>query len=261
MKKLLLTLLLAFAAGHAPAALAEEEIKLDHILIDRSADVRALQHGAQIFVNYCLNCHGAASMRYNRLHDIGLTDEQIKASLLFTGDKVGDMMTIALTKKDAKAWFGAAPPDLSVIARSKSSELGSGADWLYTYLRSFYRDDSRPTGWNNTVFPNVGMPHVLYELQGTQRLVPVKAEGKPEGEAKGEKAEHVPMVLELEKTGTLTKLQYDETVADLVGYLVWMGEPEAAHRKQLGVLVLIFLSLLLLPCAWWLHHVYWKDIH
>ncbi|HEX4326251.1 MAG TPA: cytochrome c1 [Burkholderiales bacterium] len=257
MKKLLLTFLLACAAAHAPAALAEEEIKLDHILIDRSTDVQALQHGAQIFVNYCLNCHSAVSMRYNRLHDIGLTDEQIKASLLFSGDKVGDLMTISLTKKDGKAWFGAAPPDLSVIARAKSSELGSGADWLYTYLRSFYLDPSRPTGWNNTLFPNVGMPHVLYELQGSQRAVYKEEKDEHEEGKTVRKFEG----FELEKPGMLSKLQYDEAVADLVSYLVWMGEPEAAHRKQLGVLVLIFLSLLLLPCAWWLHHVYWKDIH
>lgn len=250
MKKLLLTLALAFCA----AAHAEEGIKLEHVE-DRSSNVQALQHGAQLFVNYCLNCHSASSMRYNRLHDIGLTDEQIKANLLFTGEKTGDMMTIALTKKDGKAWFGAAPPDLSVIARAKASELGSGPDWLYTYLRSFYADPSRPTGWNNTVFPNVGMPHVLYELQGTQRAV-YKEEKGEDG-----KMEKVFDGFELEKPGSLSKLEYDNAVADLVGYLVWMGEPAATERKQLGVLVLIFLGLLLLPCAWWLHHAYWKNVH
>jgi len=257
MKKLLSTLLLALLPALPIAAFAAEGgPALDHVQ-DRSNDVQALQRGAKLFVNYCLNCHGAQSMRYNRLQDIGLTDEQIKSSLLFTGDKVGDMMTVALTRKDAKEWFGAAPPDLSVIARAKSSEAGSGADWLYTYLRTFYRDPERPTGWNNLVFPNVGMPHVLYEMQGEQRAIFVKEkdpheEGKTITKFEG---------FELVKPGKLTKLDYDNAVADLVAYLVWMGEPEAAHRKQLGILVLLFLGLLLLPCAWWLKHVYWKDMH
>jgi len=261
MKKLLSTLLLALVAavttGAATAALANEEgLHLDHAP-DRSTNVQALQNGAKLFVNNCLNCHSAQSMRYNRLKDIGLTDEQIKGNLLFTGEKVGDMMTVAMTKKDAKEWFGAAPPDLSVIARAKSSEAGSGADWLYTYLRTFYRDDARPTGWNNIVFPNVGMPHVLYELQGEQRAVYVNEKDPHEAGKTVRKFEG----FELEKAGKLSKLEYDSAVADLVGYLVWMGEPEAAHRKQLGILVLIFLGLFLLPCAWWLHHAYWKNIH
>lgn len=257
MKKLISTLLLALAAAVAGPAFANEEgVHLDHAP-DRSTNVQSLQNGAKLFVNYCLNCHGAASMRYNRLKDIGLTEEQIKANLLFTADKVGETMNVSLTKKDGKDWFGASPPDLSVIARSKSSEAGTGADWLYTYLRTFYRDSDRPTGWNNLVFPNVGMPHVLYELQGQQKAVFVQekdphAEGKMVTKFEG---------FELEKAGSLSKLEYDNAVADLVGFLVWMGEPEAAHRKQLGILVLLFLGLLLLPCAWWLHHVYWKDIH
>jgi ubiquinol-cytochrome c reductase cytochrome c1 subunit len=257
MKKLLSALLIALlpALGTAVAQ-AQEGPHLDHVE-DRSTDLPALQHGAKLFVNYCLNCHAAQSMRYNRLHDIGLTDEQIKANLLFSADKVGDMMTVALTKKDGKAWFGAAPPDLSVIARSKSSEAGSGADWLYTYLRTFYRDSDRPTGWNNLVYPNVAMPHVLYELQGEQRAVFVD-EKDPHEEGKTERRFDS---FEIDKPGKLTKLEYDNAVTDLVAYLVWMGEPEAAHRKQLGVLVLIFLSLFMLPCAWWLKQSYWKGIH
>ena len=255
---LLSTLLIAACAALLPmlAVANEEGVHLDSAP-DRSTNVQALQNGARLFVNYCLNCHSATSMRYNRLKDIGLTDEQIKSNLLFTADKVGETMNIALTKQDGKAWFGAAPPDLSVIARAKSSEAGSGADWLYTYLRTFYRDSERPTGWNNLVFPNVGMPHVLYELQGEQRAKFVQEKnphepGKTETKFEG---------FELEKAGKLSKLEYDNAVADLVGYLVWMGEPEAAHRKQLGILVLIFLGLFLLPCAWLLHHAYWKNIH
>ncbi|MDP9109703.1 MAG: cytochrome c1, partial [Pseudomonadota bacterium] len=138
---------------------------LDHAP-DRSTNLSSLQNGAKLFVNYCLNCHSAASMRYNRLRDIGLNEDQIKANLLFASDKVGDLMKVSMTAKDGKEWFGAAPPDLSVIARAKSSEAGSGADYLYTYLRTFYKDDNRPTGWNNLVYPNVAMPHVLWQLQG-----------------------------------------------------------------------------------------------
>jgi ubiquinol-cytochrome c reductase cytochrome c1 subunit len=257
MKKLISTLLLALAAAVAGPALANEGgVHLDRAP-DRSTNVQSLQNGAKLFVNYCLNCHGAASMRYNRLKDIGLTEEQIKANLLFTADKVGETMTVSMTKKDGKDWFGASPPDLSVIARSKSSEAGTGADWLYTYLRTFYRDSERPTGWNNLVFPNVGMPHVLYELQGQQKAVFVQEKDPHEAGKTVTKFEG----FEVEKAGSLSKLEYDNAVADLVGFLVWMGEPEAAHRKQLGILVLLFLGLLLLPCAWWLHHVYWKDIH
>lgn len=258
MKKSISTLLLAACAALLPALASanEEGVRLDRVQ-DHSANMQSLQNGAKLFVNYCLNCHGAQSMRYNRLKDIGLTDEQIKNNLLFTADKVGETMTTALTKADGKAWFGAAPPDLSVIARAKSSEAGSGADWLYTYLRTFYRDSERPTGWNNIVFPNVGMPHVLYELQGEQKPVFVNEKDPHDASKTVKKFEGFEQV----KPGKLTKLQYDEAVTDLVAYLVWMGEPEAAHRKQLGMLVLIFLTLFMLPCAWWLKHSYWKNIH
>ncbi len=163
---------LVVALSFCGAAFAQEGGPAwDKFPTERLTDQAALQHGAKLFVNYCLNCHQAAYMRYNRLHDIGLTDDQIKSSLLFTGDKVGDLMKTPLDPKDAKAFFGIVPPDLSVITRSRSGPMGSGADYVYTYLRSFYRDETRPTGWNNRVFPNVGMPHVLWELQGTQRAV------------------------------------------------------------------------------------------
>ena len=267
MKKILIKLprslaamaaLAALAAfGTAPAFAAESSVKLDRAPMDKATDVQALQRGAKLFVNYCLNCHSAQSMRYNRMKDIGLTEEQIKTNLLFTGEKVGEMMTVSMTKKDGKEWFGAAPPDLSVIARSKASGDGSGADWLYTYLRSFYRDSSRETGWNNTVFQNVGMPHVLWELQGEQRAVFAKV---PDAHDKTKMVE-VFEGFEIAKPGMLNKLDYDRSIGDLVGFLVWMGEPDAAFRKQLGVLVLIFLGVFMLPCAWLLNRAYWKDIH
>ncbi len=236
MKKLLLAFLcaplLAFAAG--------AELHLDKAP-DRSRDYAALQNGAKLFINYCLNCHSASYFRYNRLTDIGLTDAQIKDNLLFTADKIGETMTIAMRRAEAKQWFGAAPPDLTVIARARASEFGSGGDWLYTYLRGFYRDDARPTGWNNTVFPNVGMPHVLWELQGEQVM----------------DADHK---LSLAKPGRVKPEEFDVMVGDLVGFLTHMGEPIANFRKQLGVIVLISLAVLFV-FTYALKREYWKDIH
>jgi ubiquinol-cytochrome c reductase cytochrome c1 subunit len=236
MKKLFIALLcaplLAFASG--------AELHLDKAP-SKANDLPALQHGAKIFVNYCLNCHSASYLRYNRLQDIGLTEDQIRTSLLFTADKVGEPMTIAMQRADGKAWFGAPPPDLTVIARARSSEFGSGADWLYTYLRGFYRDEARPTGWNNVVFANVGMPHVLWELQGEQQMGP----------------DHK---LKLVKPGKLKPEEFDATVADLVGFIHWMGEPMAEFRKSLGVIVLIALAVLFV-FAYALKREYWKDIH
>ena len=236
MKKLFLALLfaplLAFAAG--------AELHLDKAP-NKANDMAALQHGAKLFVNYCLNCHSASYLRYNRLNDIGLTEEQIKGNLLFTAEKTGETMTIAMQRADAKLWFGAPPPGLTVIARARSSEFGSGADWLYTYLRGFYRDNARPTGWNNVVFANVGMPHVLWELQGEQVMG----------------ADHK---LQLAKPGKMKPAEYDAAVADLVAFLNWMGEPMAEFRKNLGVIVLIALALLFV-FAYALKREYWKDIH
>jgi len=236
MKKLLLSLLMVPALAWAAGA----ELHLDKAP-DRSRDTAALQHGAKIFINYCLNCHSASYMRYNRLQDLGLNDEQIKANLLFTAEKVGEPMRIAMQRDEAKQWFGAPPPDLTVIARARASEFGSGADWLYTYLRAFYRDDARPTGWNNVVFENVGMPHILWELQGEQEMG----------------ADHK---LQLVKPGKLKPEEYDALVADLVGFLKYMGEPVGEFRKSLGVGVLVALAILFV-LSYALKREYWKDIH
>lgn len=235
----------------ALALAAGDHLKLDRAPINEE-DQASLQRGARHFVNYCLNCHNAGYMRYNRLEDIGLTKQQILDNLVFTGVKVGDLMKVAMDPKDAKSWFGATPPDLSVIARSRASEAGSGADWLYTYLRSFYRDAERPTGWNNTVYPNVGMPHALWELQGEQVLAEHKVRG--DGYMKTE------MALKLDRPGKLSKAEYDEMVADLVNYLVFMGEPVRADRKTMGMLVLIALGLLFI-LVYALKKEYWKDVH
>jgi len=225
------------------AALASEEMKLERAPID-PRDAVSIQRGAQVFVNYCLNCHSAEAMRYNRLEDLGLTEQQIKDNLMFATDKVGDTMAVAMRGGDAKTWFGVAPPDLSVIARAR------GADWLYTYLRSFYRDESRNTGWNNLVFPNVGMPHVLYELQGEQVLTS-QAGPKRTADVKN---------LELETPGKLSPAEYDKRVADLVNYLVFMSEPARETRVRIGYAVLIFLGVLFVP-VYLLKKEYWKDVH
>lgn len=247
LKKLFAVLLLAPALAFA----AGDHIKLDRAPIDMS-DQASLQRGARHFANYCMNCHSASYMRYNRLRDIGLTEQQILDNLVFTGVKVGDLMKAAMDPKDAKNWFGVAPPELSLIARSRASADGSGADWLYTYLRSFHRDAERPTGWNNTIFPNVGMPHVLWELQGEQVLAERKVQG-----AGFEKTEHV---LKLDKPGKLSPVEYDRMAADLVNYLVYVAEPARADRTTIGMFVLIALGLLFV-LAYALKKEYWKDVH
>jgi ubiquinol-cytochrome c reductase cytochrome c1 subunit len=251
---LLKKLIAAIALVPVFALANEGGFPLDHAP-DRSNEVVALQNGAKIFVNYCLNCHSASSMRYNRLRDIGLSDEQIKTNLLFTTDKVGDLMKTSLSANDAKEWFGKAPPDLSVIARAKSSEAGTGPDWLYTYMRTFYKDETRPTGWNNLVFPNVGMPHALWELQGIRAAKFVDAKDPHEED----KVEHKFAGFEQVKPGKLSALEYDNAVADLVAYLNWMAEPSQTARKQLGVWVLLFLGLFVV-LAWRLNASFWKEV-
>ncbi len=220
---------------------ANSDLHLDKAPTNLS-DQQSLQRGVKTFVNYCLPCHSAQAMRYNRLQDIGLTDQQIKDNLIFTDAKVGDTMTNNMNKQDAKVWFGVAPPDLSVIARFR------GVDWLYTYLRGFYRDDTRPTGWNNVAFDKVGMPHVLYELQGEQVLQVEKHDG------------HETRKLVLVKPGKMTPVEYDSMVADLVNYLDYMGEPAKTTRMKLGIYVLLFLGLFFVVAVA-LKNEYWKDIH
>lgn len=219
---------------------------------NKTNDLASLQDGAKLFVNYCLNCHSAAFMRFNRLKDIGLTDQQIKDNLLFTTDKVGETMKAAIDPKQAKGWFGATPPDLTVIARSRSGAGGSGADYLYTYLRTYYRDDTKATGWNNLAFPSVAMPHALWELQGERK--PIYAEQEEHGEKVS-----VFKGWQQVTPGTMTPLQYDQAVGDLVGYMQWMSEPAQNSRVRIGVWVLLFL-LVLTFVSWRLNASFWKDI-
>lgn len=218
-------------------------------------DMSSLQNGAKLFINHCLNCHSASSMRYNRLRDLGLTEEQIKNNLLFSQDKVGGMMTTAMRPDDAKAWFGAVPPDLSVIARAKSSPSGTGADYLYTYLRTFYKDDTRPTGWNNMVVPNVAMPHVMWQEQGVRQA---KFQDVPDPHEAG-KTIHKFVGFEQVAPGTMSQQEFDTATADLVAYLSWMAEPAQGTRKKLGVIVLLFLSVFAF-LAWRLNESYWKEV-
>lgn len=203
-------------------------------------DQASLQRGAKLFTSRCLACHSASAMRYNRLNDIGMSDDQIKAELELPEDvKVGSTMQAAMDVNSAKIAYGVAPPDLSVIARSRSP------DWLYSYMRSFYADGTRPSGWNNTVFPNVNMPFVLSDLQGTQ-----EAE-KHEG--------HITKLV-IKQPGSMSAAEYDSAIADLTNYLVFMSEPAILIRHQIGWIVLIFLSILLL-LLYALKKEIWKDIH
>jgi ubiquinol-cytochrome c reductase cytochrome c1 subunit len=254
MKKILLTLLAALSFGIGPAQAAGGGIAWDKFPKERVTDMAALQNGAKLFVNYCLNCHNAAFMRYNRLRDIGLTEEQIKANLIFTEAKPGDLMKVSLDPKQAKEWFGAVPPDLTVIARSRSAAgQGSGADYIYTFLRTYYRDETKATGWNNAAFPNVGMPHVLWELQGSQRAVFADVQDGHGGTA------HVFKGVEPITPGKLSELEYNAAVADLVAYLSWMAEPMQNQRVRIGVWVLLFLTGFF-AIAWRLNAVFWKDV-
>jgi ubiquinol-cytochrome c reductase cytochrome c1 subunit len=258
MKKIIASLLVAASACLAvltPAHASGDSIAWDKFPVEKVTDTTALQRGAKLFVNYCLNCHAAAFMRYNRLRDIGLTEEQIKANLMFATDKVGDTMKVALDDRQAKDWLGATPPDLTVIARSRAGANGSGADYLYTYLRTYYRDETKATGWNNLAFPSVGMPHVLWELQGERRAV-FEEITDPHDKAK---KTHVFKNFEQIKPGQLSAQDYDSAVGDLVAYLQWMGEPAQNYRTKLGVWVLLFLSLFTV-IAWRLNAAFWKDI-
>jgi ubiquinol-cytochrome c reductase cytochrome c1 subunit len=255
MKQLILSLLVSFGFV-AGASAAGGGVAWDKFPEEKTTDMAALQSGAQTFVNYCLNCHAASFMRYNRLRDIGLTEEQIKKNLMFATDKVGDTMKVTLDAKQGKEWFGGTPPDLTLIARSRSDfGQGSGADYLYTYLRTYYRDDTKPTGWNNLAFPNVGMPHVLWEMQGqrTARFVDVKDPHDPKAVI------HRFDGFETLTPGTMSPQQYDETVADLVAFLQWMAEPSAGKRVQIGAWVLMFLALFTV-ITWRLNAAFWKDV-
>ncbi len=243
MRKLITLFLLAVTPALGLAA--GGHVHLDQANIDPT-DQASLQRGAKFFVNYCLGCHSAKYQRYNRMaQDIGLTEEQVKANLMFTTDKIGNTMEIAMSPADANKFFGTTPPDLSLIARSR------GVDWLYTYLRSFYIDESRPTGVNNVVFKDVGMPHVMWELQGWQKAI--FKENEHGGDPIFER-------FELVKPGSMTPEEFDAAIRDLVNFLDYVGEPYKLERQRLGVKVLLFLAIFFV-LAYLLKKEYWKDVH
>jgi ubiquinol-cytochrome c reductase cytochrome c1 subunit len=213
---------------------------VDSVYVNLS-DKASLQRGAALFVNYCLSCHSAAYMRYNRMgEDLGISDAVLKENFLFAADKPGELMVSNMSRDDAKRWFGVAPPDLTVEARLRKP------DWIYTYLRSFYVDEDTGSGWNNALFENVAMPHVLYGLQGSQRLIGTDDRGKPE--------------FQLIKEGSMTPQEYDDAIRDLTNFMVYMAEPIALTRQTVGVFVIAFL-IVLLGLAYLLKKEYWKDIH
>jgi ubiquinol-cytochrome c reductase cytochrome c1 subunit len=255
-------MLLASAGG---ALAAEEGPRLEAAPTNR-LNLESLQRGARNFTNYCLNCHSAQYMRYNRLTDLGLTEEQIRDNLMFATDKIGSTMTVAMAKADATAWLGAPPPDLSVEARVR------GKDWLYSYFLGFYKDDKSVTGWNNLVFPNAGMPHVLWNLSGTQKLVETEYEDREKAEAAELAAKGLALLdpaaggkfvvktLAPGTPGTLTPVEYRAFVADLVNYLDYIAEPARNERINIGLIVLIYLGVLFV-FAYALKRNYWKDVH
>ncbi|MGH8650273.1 MAG: cytochrome c1 [Burkholderiales bacterium] len=265
--------LVAVLALAAPLVFAAEDpVRLDAAPID-PRDVASLQAGARSFFNYCMNCHSAGMMRYNKLLDLGLSEQQIKDNLMFTGEKIGELMNVAMARKDAKEWFGVPPPDLSVIARVR------GADWLYTYLRSFYRDPESATGWNNMVFERVAMPHVLWALSGQQVQVERKFRTPEQAEAAGRLQKNAwkidaltpdqagkdgdRYVLKSIRTatpGSLSQIDYDILVRDLVNFMTWMAEPNQIARKQIGYAVILVL-LVLLVFSYLLYREFWKDVH
>lgn len=265
MKKILAAFVIAFLPL---AALASGgEVHLDHVTT-KIDDKAALQRGAQLYVNYCMGCHALQYERYQRFQSgLGVPEEMVMQYLRFDNSaKIGDLMKNAMPAVDAKQWFGAPPPDLTLIARSR------GVDYLYTYLRTFYKDPARPWGVNNKAFPDVGMPHVLLELQGLQECAPGPVHAENGGIKKdpltGKEvlfgADGKPLNpcgrLKVTQPGKMTPEEYDSAMVDLVSFLQYIAEPTQQHRKHIGVFVLAFLALLFV-FAWLLNREYWKDVH
>ncbi len=280
MKKLIAIVLLA--AGSGAFAAGAPGIAMERFPEARARDLASLQNGARLFVNYCLNCHSAALMRWNRLRDIGIDERQISDFLIFGQQKVGDMMTVAATPADGKAWFGKTPPDLSLITRARTTFDYKGTDYLYTLLRGYYRDTSTPTGWNNVAYPNIGMPHVLWERQGPREATIDRVVYETDEKTGREAPFRVVSVYDTTGNVTTTRTalrghpdaridlafrpadarlaaRYDGEVADIVAYLTFMTDPSAGTRVKIGVAVLLFLGIFTV-FAWRLNAVYWKHI-
>jgi len=263
MKKILFSVLLSALFGilSLSALASETGVVLDKVAIDLT-DKAALQDGARTFANYCMGCHSAKFQRYERVaNDLGIPEELMLENLVFTGAKIGDHMKIGMTEADAKVWFGAAPPDLTLVARVR------GTDWLYSYLRSFYEDPSRPWGVNNRVFPNVGMPNVMTDLQGRQVLgckqVPIVIEGKKQVDPLTGTAlthEACDQLVVLPNSGSQSEAEFNETVKNLVTFLAYSANPVKLQSQRIGTYVLLFLAFFFV-FAYMLKREYWKDVH
>ena len=259
MKKLFAVLILAVMPALTFAA--EHGAHLDTVDIDLT-DKAALQDGARTFANYCMGCHSAKFQRYERVaDDLGIPHELMLENLVFTGAKIGDHMKIGMQPADAKSWFGAAPPDLTLVARVR------GSDWLYTYLRSFYEDPARPWGVNNKVFPNVGMPNVLAGLQGRQVVGCKQVQTEAEGKKQFDPLTGTPLTHEacdqltvVPKSGTLNAEQFDEKVKNLVTFLAYSANPVKLQSHRIGTYVLLYLAFFFV-FAYLLKREYWKDVH
>ncbi len=227
---------LAFAAGGGQLQSANVNL----------SDRASLQRGAALFMSYCSGCHSLDFQRYSRLaDDLGISQQLTEQNLIFTDSKFGETIQTSMAPADGEAWFGKAPPDLSLVARSK---IG-GPDWTYTFLKSFYVDESRPSGWNNTVLPGASMPNVLWQLQGPQRAVYAASGG----------AAHVER-LEKAGDGVVSEAEFERTVRDITNFLAYVGEPAAMKRSTLGVWVILFLAAFTF-LAWLLKKEYWRDVH
>jgi ubiquinol-cytochrome c reductase cytochrome c1 subunit len=278
MKKLISALLLA--AGSLLVATAQAAggagIHMERFPVAKTKDLAALQNGARIFANHCLNCHSANLMRWNRLADIGLSEAQIKDFLIFGDQKVGDTMRVAADAKDGKAWFGKTPPDLSVIVRARTSFDFKGTDYLYTLLRGYYRDNSVAHGWNNVAYPNIAMPHILWEQQGPREATIEQIAHTDKGyvrtvsvyDANGNatvKTEPVSgparegIEFSFKPADPVKARKFDEDAADLVAYLAFMTDPSASARTRIGVWVLVFL-VFFTALAWWMNGKFWRDV-
>ncbi|MCA6063451.1 cytochrome c1 [Thalassolituus marinus] len=217
-------------------------------------DTASLQRGAQVFANYCMGCHSMEHARYNRVaKDLGIPEDLMMENLVFADKKFGDLMTIAMRQEDSKKWFGATPPDLTLVARVRRP------DWVYTYLRSFYEDPSRPWGVNNVVFKDVGMPNVLADLQGLQKLGTANVKVGYDTLTGQEITERHDNVLYLAEEGELSAEEFDKVVYDLVNFMVYMAEPIALERQTIGWWALLFLAIFFVP-VYFLNKEYWKDI-
>jgi len=277
-----LGLIVTMLCGASPLLAAEGGVPMDTWPVDRVQNPAALQNGARLFVNYCIGCHGANLVRWNRLQEIGLSDAQIQQYLIFGNQKVGDTIRNSVVASDQKRWFGKIPPDLSVITRARTSAEHAGTDYIYTLLRGYYRDASSPTGWNNIAYPNISMPHVFWQEQGPRetRIEVNEARKDPKSGA----VQHVNVVTVYEPGGASSRTEtptaslgaegvsyafkplnqeqsrrFDEDVADLVAFLAFITDPTASKRAQIGVWVLMFLAVFTV-IAWRLNAVYWKDV-